>query len=132
MLRQPGEKKCVCSSCSSSSFLPGSERAPCLPWVQQTGRYSGRAGVVGTIPSTGETEAPLDGGSQRAAQSAWYPAAKVLSVGDWDVVDGSPDSIEKALSGDFPFAKQGSTERCRPRGVDFPDWPEGKYGQRAP
>ena len=49
------------------------------------------------IPSTGETEAPLDGGSQRAAQSAWYPAAKVLSVGDWDVVDGSPDSIEQAL-----------------------------------
>ena len=46
---------------------------------------------------TGETEAPLDGGSQRPAQSAWYPAAKVLSVGDWDVVDSSLDSMEKAL-----------------------------------
>ena len=33
---QPGENERVCSSSSSSSFLPASQLTPCLPWVQRT------------------------------------------------------------------------------------------------
>ena len=36
LLRQPGEKKRVCSPCGSSSLRPASELTPCLPWVQPT------------------------------------------------------------------------------------------------
>ena len=33
---QPGEKKRVCSPYGSSSLLPASQLAPCLPWIQPT------------------------------------------------------------------------------------------------
>ena len=36
LLHRPGEDKLVCSSYGSSSFLPASLLAPCLPWVQRT------------------------------------------------------------------------------------------------
>lgn len=78
-----------------------------------------------------EPQAPLHGRSQRPAQSAWYPVAKVLSVGDWG--GRFPDTTEKAFrAGEFLFAGRSSTDRRWPRGVDFPDWPEGQYGQSAP
>ena len=49
----------------------------------------------------GEPEVPLDGGSQWPPHRMWYCVAVVLlmwaPVEDWEVVDGSPDSIGKAL-----------------------------------
>ena len=49
----------------------------------------------------GKPEAPLDGGSQWPLHSMWYRVAVILLmwalVEDWEVMDGSPDSIEKVL-----------------------------------
>ena len=49
----------------------------------------------------GKPEAPLDGGSQWPLYSLWYCVAVILLawalVEDWEVVNGSPDSIEKVL-----------------------------------
>ena len=86
MLCQPGEKKCVCSSCSSSSLLPGSEPAPCLPWVQQTGRYSGTAGVVSRIPSTqGRPRLPWmeEASGQHRARGTQRPRFSRWETGMW-------------------------------------------------
>lgn len=50
-----------------------------------------------------ESKTALDGGSQWPPYSMWYPVARVLLVWalveDWEVVDWSPDSLEKALQG---------------------------------
>ena len=49
----------------------------------------------------GKPEAPLDGGSQWPLHSMLYRVAVILLawalVEDWEVADGSPDSIEKVL-----------------------------------
>ena len=53
------------------------------------------------MPSTEEPEAPVDVGSQWPPGSMWYHLATILSVWapaeDWEEVDGSLDSTEKAL-----------------------------------
>ena len=52
---QPGENKRVCCSCSSSPFLPASQLAPCLPWVQRiscTLRCSETAGAGSRVSET--------------------------------------------------------------------------------
>ena len=49
---QPGENNWVCSSYSSSHFLPASQLASCPPWVQWTVctvRYSKTVGTVSKI-----------------------------------------------------------------------------------
>ena len=89
---------------------------PGLPWVQQTVQavqceqqdnwhwkqgqeYNWRSWQ--DIHRVGEPEAPLDGGSQWPLHSMWYRVAVILLmwalVEDWEVMDGSPDSIEKVL-----------------------------------
>ena len=52
LLHQSGENKCICSSYSSSHFLPASQLASCPPWVQWTVctvRYSKTVGTVSKI-----------------------------------------------------------------------------------
>lgn len=63
----------------------------------------------------------------------WYHVAAILSawdlVEDWEVVDSSLDSIEKvlqAVSSHLPNKAAQTAWHC---GVDFPDRPEGEYGQ---
>ena len=81
----------------SSSFVPASEHAPCPPWVQRTERDSGKAGVVRRIPSG--YGSPRRPGWRKPAATTEHmdPVAEVLWVGDWEVVDSSPSSFEKAL-----------------------------------
>ena len=49
----------------------------------------------------GKPEAPLDGGSQWPTDNMWYCVSATLvawaPVEDWEAVDSSPDSAEKAL-----------------------------------
>ena len=57
----------------------------------------------------GEPEALLDGGSQWPPHSMWYRVAVIFlmwaAVGDWEVVEGSPDSIEKVFEAWVPVCQ---------------------------
>ena len=62
----------------------------------------------------------------------WYCVAVVLlmwaPVEDWEVADGSLDSMKGITGSEFLFARQGNTDCCRHYGVDLPDCPGGEYG----
>lgn len=54
-LCQPGENQRVCSSYSSLNFLPASDLALCLPWVQRTVRTVRYSKTIGTVNRISDT-----------------------------------------------------------------------------
>ena len=71
-------------------------------WHREQGqRYNGHSRQ--DTQKVEESKTLLDGGSQWPPYSIWYTVARVLLVWalveDWEVVDWSPDSLEKVLQG---------------------------------
>ena len=68
-------------------------------------------------------------GHHIACGTVWLWFSAWALVEDWEVADGSPDSIEKVFKAWVPVRRTRWHGLPLHRGVDLPDCPGGEYGQ---
>ena len=101
-------------------------------WHSEQGqRYNGHSQQ--DTQKVEESKTLLDGRSQWLPYSMWYLVARVFLVWalveDWEVVDWSPNSLEKVLQGVNSHLLDRLAYCHWNQGVGVPDCLDGEYGQ---